>query len=120
MSLAHHYSWSEVAEDHPIPLLLRRKILTDKVLVARITLLRGCSVAMHSHVSEQVSIHLSGRVKWFVGRPGEPGAYERETGPGDVIVLPSHVVHGVETIEDSELIDILCPAGPMGVDSQKT
>lgn len=37
---------------------------------------------------------------------------------GQVVLLPSNCLHGVETLEDSLLIDVLSPPGPMGVDSQ--
>ena len=113
------YNWEEVAEDHPIALLTRHKIEGERMLVARIHLAKGCIVKEHHHESEQISIMLSGSVRWWIGKSGAPDHREMVMKPGDILVLPAHVPHGVETLEDSLLIDVLTPIGPMGVDSQR-
>lgn len=86
------------------------------MLVAEVRLAKGCHVAMHRHESEQIAVMLSGSVIWTIGE----GA-DRRTVPlqgGEVMVLPSNVLHSVDVLEDSVIMDILTPIGPMGVDSQ--
>jgi len=61
-------------------------------------------------------MHVSGRALWTIGE-GD-AAYEREVGGGEVLVLPSNVKHALRVLEDTEIIDILSPPGPMGVDAQ--
>jgi quercetin dioxygenase-like cupin family protein len=113
------YFWTSLPEDNPIPLLNRSKLETEKVLAARIKLGKGCRVALHSHESEQIAIILSGKALWTLGADGSPDQHKVEVTGGQVVHLPSFVPHGVEALEDTEVIDILCPPGPMGVDSQK-
>lgn len=109
------YRWSDVQEDKPIALLSRRKVTGDNMMLARVNLAKGCHVAMHSHESEQVGVVLSGHVKWTLGGDNPR---ELEMRGGEVIHLPSFVPHEVVALEDTEIIDILSPVGPMGVDSQ--
>jgi quercetin dioxygenase-like cupin family protein len=108
--------WSEIAEDNPIPLLTRRSFTGEKMLVARVKLAKGCHVALHQHESEQIAMVMSGHVRWFFadGRP------DVEMKGGEILVLPSNVPHGLDTLEDTEVIDVLSPIGAMGVDSQRT
>jgi quercetin dioxygenase-like cupin family protein len=112
---ARRYRWDDVPEDAPIPLLTRRIIEGDQVLVARIELGVGCTVARHSHPNEQISVVLSGRLRWLVDE--DPGR-EVIVGPGEVLHLPANVAHGVEVLEDCVVLDLLSPPGAMGVDSQ--
>lgn len=110
------YRWTEVPEDGPIPLLRRRKIEGEQLLVARVKPSKGCTVAVHHHESEQVAVCLSGRALWTLGTNGE--TREVELRDGEVLHLPSNVPHGVVALEDSEVLDILSPPGKMGIDSQ--
>ena len=80
--LANAYRWDGVEEDLPIPLLARRRIRGERMLLARVQLGAGCVVAQHRHDSEQMAIILSGHVRWTVeGR-------EFEMGAGEVLHLP--------------------------------
>jgi quercetin dioxygenase-like cupin family protein len=113
------FSWPDVAEDNPIQLLHRRKILGEKMLVARVSLKKGCLVTTHHHDSEQIAMVQSGHVRWNIGADDAPERYELEMRGGEVLVLPSNVPHGIMALEDTEIIDVLSPAGAMGIDSQK-
>jgi len=108
------YRWTEIAEDNPISLLTRRKVTGEQMLLAKVHLAKGCKVAMHSHESEQMAIILSGHVRWTLGGDSPR---EQEMKGGELIHLPSNVPHGVEALEDTEVLDVLSPVGPMGVDS---
>jgi quercetin dioxygenase-like cupin family protein len=109
------YVWNELPLDYPIPLLQRRRVRGEKILVARMLLEKGCTVDLHSHKNEQVSIVLTGRLKFFVGQdPSE----ELLLGAGEVLHIPSFTFHGVETLEETDVIDLLSPPGEQGVDLQ--
>jgi quercetin dioxygenase-like cupin family protein len=114
------YRWSEVEEDNPIALLTRRKVLGEQMLLAKVHLAKGCHVALHSHVSEQMAIIVAGHVRWTLGADGDPGQYQLEMKGGEVLHLPSSLWHGVDALEDTDIIDVLSPPGAMGVDSQKS
>jgi len=108
--------WSEFPTDNPIPLLTRTKLVTERNLVARIFLEKGCVVQLHQHESEQTSIMVSGRAVWWIG----PDAEEVEMVGGQVIHFPSNFPHGITATEDCVMIDVVSPAAAMGVDSQKS
>ena len=106
--------WSEVEVDSPIAKLFRQRIFGEKALVAKIRLEAGCVIEPHSHSSEQVSILVSGRMRWKLGDNEE----ERITESGEVLVLPGGYRHGAVALEECHLFDILCPPGATGVDAQ--
>jgi quercetin dioxygenase-like cupin family protein len=109
---------SELEADHPIPKLARKVVTGDQALVAFVTLTKGCHVARHQHASEQIAIMRHGSARWTVGEEGSADYEEFLARPGDVIVLRANVPHSVDAEEDTEIIDVLTPIGPMGVDSQ--
>ena len=63
----------------------------------------GCTVPVHSHENEQVSMVLSGRLRFLLDGGAE------EVGPGQVMRLAPNERHGVEVLEDSVVIDLFSP-----------
>ena len=110
--------WADIAPDNPVPLLYRQMITGDKILVAMVKLEPGCKVALHHHDSEQIAYVMSGRVLWGLGEPGTPERREFEMVGGEVLHLPSNLPHEVLAIEETRILDMLSPPGPMGVDRQ--
>ncbi|HJP82149.1 MAG TPA: cupin domain-containing protein [Fimbriimonadaceae bacterium] len=112
------YSWSMIPSDHPVELLHRQKIEGEQMLLARVHLEKGCHVALHHHVSEQMAIVIAGRVEWTLG---EEGTVQEKVvmSFGEVLHIPANVWHGVDALEDTLIIDVLSPPGAMGVDSQQ-
>ena len=58
---------------------------------------------LHSHVNEQVTNVLSGRLLVRVG--GE----EQEVVAGETVLLPANVPHEVVALEDSVVLDVFSP-----------
>lgn len=108
-------TWGDARFDQPVPGIERRCVDADNMLVANIVLQPGSIVPVHSHPSEQVSIILWGKIKWILGDERR----EEIVQGGAVVRLPANCPHGVETIEETHLIDILSPHGLMGVDKIK-
>ena len=111
-------SWAELESDHPIPLLHRKRLRGERMLVAHVNLDKGCHVATHSHESEQMACIVSGKVRWRLGEPGTPDYREVDVEGGSVVCLPSWFPHGVDALEDTFILDVLSPPGEMGVDRQ--
>ncbi len=61
----------------------------------------------HSHHNEQVVLVLEGRMRLDVGPP--EAVTSHVLGPGDGMVIPPHVPHGGETLEDCRIIDAFSP-----------
>jgi quercetin dioxygenase-like cupin family protein len=86
---------------------LRRKIVTgEKMTVARIYIDDGFLVPLHSHVHEQITQVISGRMRFWFGDDRKEVA---EFGPGDVIVIPSMLPHEALAIGDVEEMDMWTP-----------
>lgn len=112
------FRWDAVEEDHPIPLIDRRRVFSERMSVAQVVLHPGFRVPSHHHPEEQISIVLSGRVRWSLGEEGSDAWEERITGAGEVVVLPPNFPHGVVAEEESHLFDLYSPpAFVMGVDA---
>lgn len=110
--------WDDIEPDHPIPLLSRRLVKGENQMMALVTLEPGCHVAQHSHISEQFAYILSGRAFFRLGVPGTPEYRELEATEQMVVTLPPNFPHEVEAVERTTILDVLSPAGAMGVDSQ--
>jgi quercetin dioxygenase-like cupin family protein len=75
--------------------------------LARLNLVRwadGTTAAPHTHATEQILLVQSGSYRITV---------ENEThllGAGDLIIVPSYALHGIEALEDSAHIAVFAPA----------
>jgi quercetin dioxygenase-like cupin family protein len=113
------FRWHEIEADRPIPLLHRQMVMGEKLLAAMVRLEKGCKVVLHHHDSEQFAYVISGRVKWGLGALDSPDRREFEMTGGEILRLPSNLPHEVEALEETMILDMLSPPGPMGVDSHQ-
>ena len=100
------YRWDDMPKETVTPLLDRRLIVGNRMMLAHIYLKKGCIVPLHSHDNEQLTYVLSGALRFSIG--SETG----ETiviGPGEVLVIPSNIPHKAEALEDTLDVDVFCP-----------
>ena len=83
-------NWDTVELETVNPYMQRRIVTGERMTVARIYLKDGFLVPMHSHVHEQITQVISGRMRFTFGDDRSEVA---EYGPGDVIVIPSNLPH---------------------------
>jgi len=95
--------------DTPMALLERRRVIGEKVMISHVLLKKGCDVPVHSHENEQMSIVLSGKVRFDLTAPGAGAKREVIVGPGEVLELPSHAPHGAFALEETLILDIFAP-----------
>ena len=97
------YRWDDIPEE-PLNELLSRKVITgDRTMIAHIFLKKGCVVPAHSHDNEQMTYILKGALKFTVnGR-------EILLSEGEVMHIPSNVVHAAVAVEDTLDMDVFCP-----------
>jgi len=98
------YNWTTIPVEKLTPLLTRQMLHTEAKTIARLTLAKGALVPMHSHINEQVTWLVSGKLRFEM--EGRDVFLEA----GDVLVIPPNVPHLVETLEDSVATDIFTPA----------
>jgi quercetin dioxygenase-like cupin family protein len=96
-------SWDALDDEKLSATISRRMISGAQATLARVFLKRGAIVPRHSHVNEQFSWIVSGALK-FVFDDREFVARE-----GDLVVIPSHVPHAAEALEDTVDVDFFVP-----------
>ena len=87
---ARHLRWSDLPQDRPMPLIDRRRIIGDKLMVSEVHLHKGFVVPSHHHEIEQFVVVVSGRCRFGLGAEGSKDHRRIEVQGGDVLVLPSH------------------------------
>lgn len=111
------FRWEGLPTDSPMPLLQRRRVMGEKMMVSEVRLQKGCMVPTHSHENEQISCVLSGRLKFGLGAEGSPDRRELIVSGGETLLLPSHVPHSAEALEDTVVLDLFCPpSATTGID----
>ena len=97
------YRWNEVKKEQMNPLLARQTIHGETMTVARLELRKGCSVPVHSHLNEQISMIEKGRLRFVLD------GKEVIVGAGEALCIPPHVPHSAEALEDAVAVDLFSP-----------
>ena len=97
------YRWADIPEEELNPLLTRKLITGDRVMLSELVLKKGCVVPAHRHENEQVSYVIRGTLKF------EVNGREIILRAGDVLNIPYNVVHSATALEDTLDIDIFSP-----------
>ncbi len=78
-------------------------ITGERVMLAHVIMKKGSVVPAHQHENEQVTYVLQGALKF------EIGGKEIIIRPGEVLHIPSNVVHKATALEDTLDLDIFSP-----------
>ena len=99
--------WPEIPVEVMNPLLTRQFVTGSQAMLARIVLRKGCQVPRHSHANEQISFITEGALRFTLG---EEGALEHKTvRAGEILVIPAHLPHSAEALEDTIDFDVFAP-----------
>lgn len=85
-------------------LAVKPLIKGDEMTFLEIRYAAGVGAPLHAHTHESIAYVVSGKVKSTVGDTAFI------MGPGDVCRHPKGVLHGLEAIEDSVVVEIKSPA----------
>jgi quercetin dioxygenase-like cupin family protein len=104
LSGAQHLNWSTIPIEYPAEGIQRQMVVGRQMMICRFQFAPFLVTPEHTHPHEQISLVVSGRVRFFVE------GIERIASPGDVLHFPSNCLHGA-TMMDEEvvLIDIFTP-----------
>lgn len=94
---------SEVPVTEFMPGYFGKMVHTQSMTLAFWDVIAGAIVPEHSHVNEQIMHVLEGRFEFTVA--GVSHIY----GPGELVVVPSHVPHGGKALTPCKLMDVFCP-----------
>jgi quercetin dioxygenase-like cupin family protein len=98
-----HYRWDEVEHEQLSPLISRRLITGDQLMIAHVYLKRGAIVPEHAHHNEQLTYILEGKLRFTI--EGETV----DVAAGEVLTIPAHVPHTAEALEDTLDVDVFTP-----------
>lgn len=94
---------ANIAPKEIVPGYSARFIHTNNMTFSYLDVKAGAALKEHSHPHEQVAHVLEGRFQLTLD--GEPIQF----GPGEVIVIPSHMPHAGLAITDCKLLDVFYP-----------
>jgi len=100
------YAWEQMPRETVSPMLDRRLITGDRMMLAHVYLKKGCIVPKHQHENEQLTYILEGALRFWIG---EDESQEVIVRAGEVLHIPSNVFHKAEALEDTLDVDIFDP-----------
>lgn len=103
---ATHYRWDDMPKETLNPLLGRRIISTERMMLAHVYLDKGCIVPKHAHENEQLTYILEGTLRFWLG---DDESEVLDVSAGEVLHLPSNLPHKAEALERTLDVDIFCP-----------
>ena len=85
---------------------VKRKVLSysQHLMACELTFEKGAVGAPHSHQHEQIGYIISGKLVYQ-----EEGQADKILETGDTYYVAPNVVHGVQILEDTKLLDIFTP-----------
>jgi quercetin dioxygenase-like cupin family protein len=109
-----HYRWADVPNEQITSTIARRFITGDSVTVGRFELKQGGVVPSHAHANEQISIVLSGALRFTID------GQETIVRAGEVMQIPGNAAHQVEVLEDTLVVDVFTPVRQDWIDKTDT
>jgi quercetin dioxygenase-like cupin family protein len=95
--------WDDVKEEKLNEKLSRKLAVGQNEMIGRLRLAKGASVPPHKHLAEQITMVMSGALKFTIG------GKDYTVGAGEVLVIPPNVVHSAVALEDTDDIDAFSP-----------
>ena len=103
---AKHYRWDDMTAELLKGGISRRLITSERMMIAHVYFKKGDDVPQHSHENEQLTYILEGALHfWF----GPDGSQQITVRAGEVVVIPSNVLHRALALEDTLDVDVFCP-----------
>lgn len=100
------YRWTDVPLETVTPMLDRKLITGDRMMLAQVFLKKGCVVPRHQHDNEQLTYILDGALRFWIGEDEKEEVIVRA---GEVLHIPSNVWHKAEALEDTLDVDVFSP-----------
>ena len=98
--------WNDLPREPLNERLERRFVTGGHLTLAQFFLAKGCLVPTHEHESEQFANVVEGRLRF---RLGADGSEVVDVAAGEALLLPSHLPHSAEALEDSVVFDSFSP-----------
>src|SRR5262249_1644484 len=106
--------WETLPSTQVAPGIDRRYFNTDRLTIARFRIAARSVVPVHKHEQEQISTVLIGALRFTVG------GKEVVVRAGESLQIPSWVEHGVDALEETDVIDVFSSIRQDWVDGTAT
>ena len=103
------YRWESMPREVISPVIERRLVTGERMMIAHVYIKQGGIVPLHSHDNEQLTYILEGALRLWVGPEGSPEQAVHDVHAGEVLVIPSHLPHRALALEDTLDVDVFCP-----------
>ena len=103
---ARHYRWEELPHEQLSPLIGRRLINGDEMMIAQVYLAKGAIVPTHSHENEQLTYILEGCLRFWLG---DDESEVVDVAAREVLHIPANLTHKAEALEDTLDVDVFHP-----------
>ena len=103
---ASHHRWTDIPREQVTPMLDRKLLTGERVMLAQVHLKKGCIVPRHQHEHEQLAYILAGALKFWIGEDERREVVVRAE---EVLHLPSNVWHKAEALDETVVLDVFCP-----------
>jgi quercetin dioxygenase-like cupin family protein len=100
------HRWDDVPLETVTPMLDRKLITGERMMLAQVFLKKGCVVPRHQHENEQLTYILQGGLRFWIG---EDEGQVQDVRAGEVLYIPSNVWHKAEALEDTLDVDVFSP-----------
>ncbi len=104
--MAMHYRWDDLPREELNPLIGRRLVSGERLMIAQVYLTKGAIVPQHSHDNEQLAYILEGKLRFWLG---EDESEVVDVAAGEMLHLPSNLPHKAEALEDTLDLDVFAP-----------
>jgi len=98
--------WKDVELETVSPMLGRKLLTGQRMMLAQVFLKKGCIVPRHQHENEQFTYIIEGGLRFWIG---EDEQQVQDVMAGEVLHIPSMVWHKAEALEDTLDVDIFDP-----------
>ncbi len=97
------FHWESMPVEQLSPTIGRQLVTGERVMMARVFLKKGAVVPAHKHESEQITFVLRGALEF------EMEGRRIVVRTGEVLLIPSWVVHSAVALEDTDDLDVFSP-----------
>jgi quercetin dioxygenase-like cupin family protein len=99
-----HVQLLDIPVERLNPLLERQFVHGEQAMLARLFLRKGCIVPEHSHPNEQITYVIEGALRFTL-----TGVETVMVSGGEMLVIPAHMKHSAEALEDTIDMDVFAP-----------
>ena len=106
MSSVKLFNWETMPKESVTDVIDRRLVTGERTMLAHVYLKKGSVVPQHSHDNEQFTYILDGALHFFIGADESEEVIVRT---GEVLHIPSNVLHKAVALEDTLDLDVFTP-----------